>query len=217
MNKKHKASKEEEVKQDLKDQEIGTENHQDKTQPESAEKTTAESSQSEGNNKTSVEDEKKAASEEMTDKAPEPSAEDKLKEMHRKYLLLAADFDNYRKRMLKEKADFYKYAGEDIFNDLLPVIDDMERALASCEQSNDISAIKEGLTLIFNKFNEFLKNRGLTVIESKEKPFNTDFHEAITKIPAPSEELKGKVVDVIQKGYMYKDKILRYSKVVVGE
>lgn len=134
-----------------------------------------------------------------------------------KYIRLVAEFDNYRKRTLKEKMEMSKTAGSDIFLNMLPIIDDFERAMQSMENIQEVKPLKDGVELIYNKFREFLKQRGVKEIEAKEKEFDTDHHEALTKIPAPSEELKGKVVDVIEKGYFLHDTVIRYSKVVVGE
>jgi molecular chaperone GrpE len=147
----------------------------------------------------------------------EKSDKEKLDELNDKYLRLAAEYDNYRKRTLKEKMELTKTAGADILVNILPVIDDFERALGHLDQAKDMEAVKEGITLIYNKFSEFMKQRGVREIEAKEKEFDTDLHEAITKIPAPNEELKGKVVDVVEKGYYLYDKVIRFSKVVVGE
>jgi molecular chaperone GrpE len=142
---------------------------------------------------------------------------EQLDDMNDKYLRLSAEFDNYRKRTLKEKMDLTKLAGRDIFENMLPVIDDMERAAENMVNSKDLNALKEGLDLILAKFSAFLTSQGVKPIDSKGKEFDTDEHEAVTKIPAPSEDMKGKVVDVITKGYKLNDQILRYSKVVVGE
>lgn len=140
-----------------------------------------------------------------------------IAELNDKYLRLAAEYDNYRRRTLKEKMELSKSAGEDILVNILPVMDDFERGLVTIDQAKDINAVKEGIHLIYNKFREFLKQRGIKEIEAKEKEFDTDLHEAITKIPAPNEELKGKVVDVVEKGYYLNEKIIRFSKVVIGE
>ena len=145
------------------------------------------------------------------------SVEEKLADVQNKYLRLSAEFDNYRKRTLKEKIDLTKSAGESILVNLLPVMDDFDRAVKMMEDAEEISAIKEGVDLIYNKFIEFLKQNGVKEIESNNCEFDTDLHEAITKIPAPDKSMKGKVVDVIQKGYYLNDKVIRYSKVVIGE
>lgn len=147
----------------------------------------------------------------------EKSYKEKYEEVNDKYLRLAAEYDNYRKRTLKERMDLTKTAGEDILVNILPVMDDFERALGSIDQAKDIGAVKEGIQLIYTKFKEFLKQRGIKEIDASEKEFDTDLHEAVTKIPAPDEKLKGKVVDVIEKGYYLHEKVIRFSKVVIGE
>jgi len=139
------------------------------------------------------------------------------KEMNDKYLRLSAEFDNYRKRTLRERMELTKTAAESVMLSILPVTDDFERAMHSIDQGMDFEATKEGILLIYNKFKEFNKQNGITEIEAVGKSFDTDLHEALTKIPAPSEELKGKIIDVIQKGYYLNDKVIRFAKVVVGE
>ena len=143
--------------------------------------------------------------------------EEKINELQDKYIRLTAEFDNFRKRTMREKIDMMKSAGEDILLGLLPVIDDFERGLGSIDQSQDLNSVKEGVTLIYNKFKEYIKQKGIKEIEAMHQEFDTDLHDAVTKIPAPEEDLKGKVVDVIEKGYTLNDKVIRYSKVVVGE
>jgi len=163
------------------------------------------------------EKDKKGDAEEKEASKKEKSDKEKLEELNDKYLRLAAEYDNYRRRTLKEKMELSKVAGEDILVNILPVMDDFERGLATIDKAKEVDAIKEGIHLIYNKFKEFLKQRGVKAIEAKEKEFDTDLHEAVTKIPAPKEELKGKVVDVIEKGYLLNDKVIRYAKVVIGE
>ena len=143
--------------------------------------------------------------------------EKRLAEMNDKYLRLSAEFDNYRKRTLREKMELTKTAGESVMRNVLPVIDDFERAMKSIEQGMDFEATKEGISLIYNKFKDFAKQNGVKEIDAAGDVFNTDLHEAVTKVPAPSEDLKGKIVDVIQKGYYLNDKVIRFAKVVVGE
>ena len=140
-----------------------------------------------------------------------------LADMKDKHIRLQAEFDNFRKRTLKEKMELMKSGGESVLMNIIPVIDDLERALAAFSDVEDENPLKQGVTLIYNKFQEFLKQNGIKEIEAKEKDFDTDLHEAITKIPAPTEELKGKVVDVIQKGYLLHEKVIRFAKVVIGE
>jgi molecular chaperone GrpE len=143
--------------------------------------------------------------------------EKSLEQKNDQLLRLQAEFDNYRKRTLKEKMELIKSAGENILNNILPIIDDFERAMKAMENATEVGPVKDGVDLIYKRFSDFLKTNGVKEIDAKEKDFDTDLHEAITKIPSPSEELKGKVVDVIQKGYTLNDKVIRFSKVVIGE
>lgn len=161
--------------------------------------------------------------EETTETTEEPVIDelallkDKLTDANDKYLRLSAEYDNYRKRTLKEKMELMKTAGESIILSLLPVIDDFDRAMAHMDEAKDVEAVLEGMKLIHNKFKDFLSQKGVQEIEAKEKEFDTDLHEAVTKIPAPTEEMKGKVIDCIEKGYTLQEKVIRFSKVVVGE
>lgn len=141
----------------------------------------------------------------------------KLAELSDKHLRLQAEFDNFRRRTMKEKADLIKSGGESVLINILPVIDDFERAIASMKNTPDDDAGKQGAMLIYSKFGEFLKQNNVKEIDALNKDFDVDHHEAITKIPAPEENLKGKVVDVIQKGYQLNDKVIRFAKVVIGE
>jgi len=140
-----------------------------------------------------------------------------LADMKDKHIRLQAEFDNFRKRTLKEKMELAKSGGESVLMNIIPVIDDLERAMEAFSEAEEENPLKQGVTLIYNKFREFLKQNGIKEIEAKEKNFDTDLHEAITKIPAPTEELKGKVVDVVQKGYLLNEKVIRFAKVVIGE
>ena len=134
-----------------------------------------------------------------------------------KYLRLSAEFDNYRKRTMKEKAELILNGGEKSISSILPIVDDFERALKNMETATDVAAVKEGVELIYNKFMTVLGHNGVKVIETKEQPLDTDYHEAIAVIPAPDEALKGKILDCVQTGYMLNDKVIRHAKVVVGE
>lgn len=147
----------------------------------------------------------------------ENEKDQKINELQDKYLRLSAEFDNFRRRSIKEKSDYFKNAEEEVLIKILPVVDDFERALKFIDTAKDITAVKDGIQLIYNKFKEFLNQRGVKPIESLNQEFNTDLHEALTKIPAPKNELKGKVVDEIEKGYYLNDKIIRFAKVVIGE
>jgi len=141
----------------------------------------------------------------------------KLIEMNDKYLRLSAEFDNYRKRTLKEKMDLTKMGGENVLMKILPVVDNLERAIQSIRQTSDIDAVKQGIELIYIHFQDFLKQNGIQEIPCMNEEFNSDIHEALTKVPAPDPEQKGKVVDVIEKGYYLHDRVIRFSKVVVGD
>lgn len=155
--------------------------------------------------------------EQQAEETKETSPEDQINELNDKYLRLYSEFDNYRKRTSKERLELFKTAGQDILTDLLPVLDDFERAMQNMESSYDAEAIQTGINLIYNKFKNILENKGLKHFKSIENDFDPEVHEAITKIPAPSKKLKGKVVDEIEKGYMLNDKVIRFAKVVVGE
>ena len=162
-------------------------------------------------------EDEKTSQEEVVEEKKELSFEDKFNEINNKYLRLSAEFDNYRKRSLKEKMDLIKSAGEDILVNILPVMDNFERALNSIAENKETESIKEGIVLIYNNFNDFLKQRGVQEIEAVGEELDTDFHEAITKIPAQKEEQKGKIMDVIEKGYLLHGKVIRFAKVVIGE
>ena len=144
-------------------------------------------------------------------------ANEQIEEQKDKYLRLSAEFDNYRKRTMKEKAELILNGGEKSISSILPVIDDFERALKNMETATDVAAVKEGVELIYNKFMSVLGQNGVKVIETKEQPLDTDYHEAIAVIPAPNEALKGKILDCVQTGYILNDKVIRHAKVVVGE
>ena len=140
-----------------------------------------------------------------------------IEEQKDKYLRLSAEFDNYRKRTMKEKAELILNGGEKSISSILPVIDDFERDIKTMETAKDVKAVKEGVELIYNKFMATLAQNGVKVIETKDQPLDTDYHEAIAVIPAPSEEQKGKILDCVQTGYTLNDKVIRHAKVVVGE
>ena len=140
-----------------------------------------------------------------------------IEEQKDKYLRLSAEFNNYRKRTMKEKAELILNGGEKSISSILPVIDDFERAIKTMETAKDVKAVKEGVELIYNKFMAVMAQNGVKVIETKDQPLDTDYHEAIAVIPAPSEEQKGKILDCVQTGYTLNDKVIRHAKVVVGE
>ncbi len=146
----------------------------------------------------------------------EPTFEEKFIETNDRLLRLYAEFDNYRKRTIKERIELSRTASEEIIISLLPVADDLERAIKSLDQSCDESAVGEGIKLIYAKFMNIFTQKGVEVIKTDGEVFNTDFHEAIANVPAESEEMKGKIFDVVEKGYLLNGKVIRYAKVVVG-
>ena len=190
----------EEGEQDVKDQQTSTSDKQDS---QTEEKESAE--------------EKKGKKDKKSSGSKEGEYKEKLDELNDKFLRLYSEFDNYRRRTSKEKLELSKTASEEVILDLLPVLDDFERALKAAEEVKDCGAVKEGMQLIYSKLNGILTKKGLAPIEAHGKEFDTDFHEAITYIPSPSDKLKGKVVDEIEKGYMLHDKVIRFTKVVIGQ
>ncbi len=145
------------------------------------------------------------------------SAKTEIEDHKDKYLRLSAEFDNYRKRTMKEKAELILNGGEKSISSILPIVDDFERALQNMQNATDVAAVREGVELIYHKFMNVLGQNGVKVIETKELPLDTDFHEAVAMIPAPTEELKGKIIDCVQTGYTLNEKVIRHAKVVVGE
>jgi molecular chaperone GrpE len=141
----------------------------------------------------------------------------KLAEINDKYLRLSAEFDNYRKRTLKERAELLRTAGEQVLVEILPVVDNFERALSSMESTSDVAALKEGVNLIYSTFKDFLSRNGVKEIATRDAAFDTDLHEAVTMIPAPTPDQKGKVIDTIERGYVLHEKVIRFAKVIVGE
>ncbi len=156
-----------------------------------------------------------------TSSAPETSTEvsleDQLAQLQDTHLRLMAEYDNYRKRTLKEKSELIRNGGEKVLKDLLPVIDDLELALANMSTTEDVAAIREGIQLIYTKFVDYLTRQGIKAIEAKDLPFNEELHEAIATFPAPTPEQKGQVIDCVKRGYTLHDKVLRYASVVVGQ
>jgi grpE len=163
-----------------------------------------------------------AEGEELADTTPDAlsseeqlqSELDKLKDAH---LRLVAEYDNYRKRTLKEKSELIRSGGEKVLTELLPVVDDLDIALQNLDKATDLDALKEGMHLIYAKFADFLSRQGVTPITTEEAPFDEELHEAIATFPAPSKELKGKIIDCVKKGYKLHDKVLRHASVVVGQ
>ncbi len=172
-------------------------------------------------NKTNLQGEEENKSEETVESA---NMSDDLSELQKKYdelndahLRLRAEFDNYRKRTLREKSELIKNGGEGALTHLLPIVDDFQRALDNIHQASDMKAVAEGVDLIYNKFVSYLGSQGVKAIEVIGKPYDLENSEAIATIPAPQPDLKGKVLDCVQTGYMMNEKVIRHAKVVVGE
>lgn len=204
-NKKHNNMNPKE-KENTQEEELKTQ-----TAPnESDEETAGQEASAENKNEAPLTEEERLAQE-------LEKAQQELEEQKDKNLRLYAEFDNYRKRTMKEKAELILNGGEKSISSILPIVDDFERALKNMETATDVAAVKEGVELIYNKFMSVLGQNGVKVIETKEQPLDTDYHEAIAVIPAPNEALKGKILDCVQTGYILNDKVIRHAKVVVGE
>src|SRR5690554_2938179 len=191
-----------------------------KQNKETAEERKDQITENENQTTENVETEETQNTEAETDESQQLTLEEelqvKLSELNDKYLRLYSDFENFRKRTIKEKSDLIMNANEGVIKDMLPILDDFERAIANNETSDDASSIKEGFQLIYSKFNGVLLNKGLKPMDSKGTDFDFDLHEAITNVPVDKKQ-KGKVVDVVEKGYFLNDKVIRYAKVVVGQ
>ena len=167
--------------------------------------------------RTVKQEEEMIGEETITEDAKEAEWVEKYSTLNNNYLRLMADFDNYRKRTIKEKAELIKNGGERVILDLLPVIDNFERALKTMDCAEDVASIKEGVELIYQQLIKLLKQNGVQEITTENADFDTEFHEAITTIPAPTPELKDKIIDCTTKGYTMNDKVIRHAKVVVGQ
>jgi molecular chaperone GrpE len=183
-----------------------------KDNKENTEETTLENQQQSAENQN-----QETADSPKSELSREEELEIQLAEAKDKHLRLFAEFDNYRKRTSKQQLDMIRNAGSEMIKTILPVLDDLDRAAELNEKTEDINVVKEGFKLIHHKFAAILERNGLKEIEAKGLEFNTDLHEAITNIPAPTEDMKGKVIDVVEKGYYLNDHVLRFSKVVVGQ
>ncbi len=195
-----------------------------KKQDENKEQQVEENVVDEQQNVAQEEQAKEQNQEEAQEQPAEPSPEEKIEQLQeqlekekKEYLFLMAEFDNYRKRTLQEKQDLIKNGGQKVLEGILPVVDDIERAIDAIAQGGDFDSLKEGVDLIHNKLLGYLKSNHVEPIESTGELFDTDLHEAVTTFPAPSEEQKGKVIDTVLKGYKLNDKVLRHAKVVVGQ
>ena len=193
----------------------------DTKNPNETEKKTANQEEMEQQQVTNLQDNQTEKAEETTeqDKVADDltALQQKYEELNDTHLRLRAEFDNYRKRTMREKADLIKMGGEGALKNLLPVIDDFERALQNIPTTEEVKALREGVELIYTKFINYLGQQGVKAIEAVGKPFDTEEFEAIATIPAPQPDLKGKVIDCVQTGYVLYDKVLRHARVVVGE
>ncbi len=174
------------------------------------------SDQSQNESENSSKKESESGNEEQTEPTELDKANKKIAELEDKYLRQVAEFDNFRRRVMKEKAELILNGGEKVLTSLLPVVDDLERAQQHMANATDVKALKEGIDLIIDKFNKLLKSQGVKEIETKGKDFDVNYHEAITMIPSENDEQKGKIVDCVSKGYTLNDKVIRYAKVVVA-
>ena len=143
--------------------------------------------------------------------------EEELEKVNKEYLFLMAEFDNFKKRMMRERAELMRNAAEQVLKGLLPILDDFERGLTAIKDTSDADAVKEGMQLIYKKFVKYLELNGVKEIPTNEQPFDVDYHEAIAMVPVGDESLKGKVIDTVLKGYILNDKVIRHAKVVVGQ
>ncbi|MBQ7941855.1 MAG: nucleotide exchange factor GrpE [Muribaculaceae bacterium] len=160
------------------------------------------------------------AEEQQVEPTPEEhiaTLEAELEKEKREYMFLMAEFDNFRKRTLREKAEIIQNGAENAMRNILPIIDDFDRAIQATTTSEDVAAVREGVELIYNKFIKYLESNGVKEMITTGENFDADIHEAVTTFPAPSEDLKGKIIDTVQKGYSINDKVLRHAKVVVGQ
>lgn len=187
-------------------------NNKDQNTPEAAERELPE-----------AEDQEIIGEEEEEEASEEPVQEDgtaklraELNEMKDKYLRLYSEFDNFRKRTAKEKSDLFKTANQDLMGSLLPVLDDLERARKAMEEAEDVAAVKEGVELVFHKIDNTLQQKGLKPMQTIGAAFDPDLHEAITQVPTQDENMKGKVIDEVGKGYFLHDKVIRFAKVIIG-
>lgn len=174
-------------------------------------------SEMEQNTEATAETDNTENTEKQEEKDPLEAANEQIAELKDKYLRSVAEFDNYRKRTMKEKAELLLNGAEKTVAAILPVMDDMERALANAEKSDDVEALREGMKLIFQKFEKCLSTLGVSKIETKDADFNTDYHEAVAMVPGMGDDKKGKVLDCVQTGYTLNDKVIRHAKVAVGQ
>ena len=181
------------------------------------EETLNEESVEETDKEAEAEEVKSEASEDSEEKDPLEKAQEEITELKTQLLYKAAEFDNYRKRTLKERAELILNGGEKVITAILPILDDMERAIENGEKTDDPEVLREGMTLIYQKFIKTLEGQGVSKIETDDANFDTDVHEAVAMVPGMGDDKKGKVIDCLQKGYKLNDKVIRHAKVAVGQ
>lgn len=199
-----------------KEKDINIESEETKASVDNGENT-AEAKETEQQTADKAQAEEGQTEEETEEKDPLEAAKGKIAELQDKYLRSVAEFDNYRKRTLKEKTELILNGAEKSVTAILPVMDDMERALQNAEKTDDPEVLKEGMKLIFQKFEKALANLGVSRIETKDADFDTDYHEAVAMVPGMGDDKKGKVLDCVQTGYKLNDKVIRHAKVAVGQ
>ena len=199
-----------------KEKDINIESEETKASVDNGENT-AEAKETEQQTADKAQAEEGQTEEETEEKDPLEAAKGKIAELQDKYLRSVAEFDNYRKRTLKEKTELILNGAEKSVTAILPVMDDMERALQNAEKTDDPEVLKDGMKLIFQKFEKALANLGVSRIETKDADFDTDYHEAVAMVPGMGDDKKGKVLDCVQTGYKLNDKVIRHAKVAVGQ
>ncbi len=220
QNKTSTTMNEDNNKEEIQEEELNPQEETTSASEEAAtEDTNAQESEAKEDAAENAAEEKpeEAEAESNAEKDPLDQALEKIAELNDKYLRKVAEFDNYRKRTIKEKSELILNGGEKTITKILPVIDDMERAIENGKKTDDIEAIREGIDLIYKKFIKILEGEGVERIETKDKDFNTDYHEAIAMVPGLGDDKKGKVVDCVQTGYTLNGKVIRYAKVAVGQ
>ena len=206
-------SKEQEEKIDK--EELNTQNTSEETTDTAAEAQADAAAEEATEEETEGDNAQKSAEESLDDKINKLTED--LEKANKEYLFLLAEFDNFRKRTIREKAELIRNGAEKALGDMLPIVDDFERAIKANENADDIDAVKEGFILIYNKFIKYLEKNQVKAMQSTGCEFNTEMHEAVTTFPAPDESMKGKIIDTVLTGYTINDKVLRHAKVVVGQ
>ena len=203
-------------KKDIEEAKVDVEKKEEKTKSKQTSSKSKKATKSK-KNKDSSKELSKIKDELIKKEAELVKIEEERNALNDKFLRMQAEFDNYRKRTIKEKMDIVKSGGENVLKDLLPILDDLDLAITHIDKADDVESLKTGIQLIKNKFATFIQSKGLSEVEALHQEFDTDKHEALTKIPVEDENLKGKIVEVLQKGYKLNEKVIRFAKVVIGE